>query len=189
MALALRVFIRTCVLLLYFMVFVGVYVGLHVYMAGPASVQDSKEYGAGNGPDYFPVLVVDRQEEGNETLVLRSLAKADYAGLTGAKERSWYLYRVQGEGLLTHADRVTFKVETLSEKLQQVVITIGEANGQRTSIYTYQIEGKKVSPRSHQLLASFGNNFSPMPFTMVITAIIVLLMEKFVVRRLLKPAA
>ncbi len=188
MALALRVFIRTCVVLLYFMVFFGVYVGLHVYMASPPSLQDSREYAEGEGPDYFPVLVVDREADGNETLVLRSLAKADYSGFQEDKDRSWYLYRIPGEGLLTHVQGVSFKIENLPQRRQQVEISIGEKNRQRTSIYLYQIDGKKISPLSHQILASFGNNFSPMPFTLVITAIIIFLMEKFVIRRLLQPS-
>jgi hypothetical protein len=69
-----------------------------------------------------------------------------------------------------------------------VEVSIGEANGQRTSTYAYEVKDNKVSPRSYLLLASFGNNFSPMPFTMVISAIIIFLSEKFLVRRLLKPS-
>ncbi len=186
MASSWKVFVRMNFVLFYFLVFVGIYVGLHVFMASPASIQDSREYGAGDGPDYFPVLVVDRAEEGNETLVLRSLAREDYAGQADAEERGWYLYRVPGEGRLIHADRVNFKVVALSERRQQIEVSIGEASGQRTSIYTYEVEGHQVSPRSYLLLASFGNNFSPMLFTLIFTAIIILLAERFLVRRLLK---
>ncbi|MBU1639717.1 MAG: hypothetical protein KKG53_04460 [Proteobacteria bacterium] len=173
----------------YFLFFVGTYAGLHVYLASPSSIQDSREYAVGEGPDYFPVLVVDHQEDGTETLVLRSLAKADYSKQADAEERSWYLYRVPGEGRLIHADRVFFKVENLPGRRQLVEVSIGETNGQRTSTYAYEIKDNQVSPRSYLLLASFGNNFSPIPFTLIITAILIFLSEKFLVRRLLKPSA
>ena len=188
MSLGWKVFVRAIVVFLYFMAFVGIYVGLHVYFVGPPSVQDSREYAVGEGPDYFPVLVVNREDDGNETLVLRSLAKADYSSSEGDKERRWYVYRMPGEGRLTHVQGVNFKVENLPQRRQQVEISIGEKNGQRTSIYIYQIEGQKVSPRSHQILAAFGDNFSPMPFTMVMMGIIIFLLEKFLVQRLLHPS-
>ena len=190
MALGWKVFIRTCVVFLYFVVFAGVYVGLHVYLAGAPSLEDSREYGATDGPDFFPVLVVDRQEGGHETLVLRSLARPEYSGAVGAEERSWYFYRLPGEGRLAHhSDRLSYRVETLPARRQLVEVSIGEANGQRTSIYAYEVEGDTISPRSYKLLASFGNNFSPMPFTLIITGIIIFLTEKFLVRRLLKPSS
>lgn len=191
MALGLKVLIRICVVLFYCIVFVGLYGALQVYLASPPSIQDSREYGPGEGPDYFPVLVVDRALEGQENLVLRSLAKADYAGMADTGQQDWSLYRIPGAGRLDHADhadRVDFRVETLSESRQQVEISIAEANGQRTSVYTYEIKEEKVSPRSYLLLASFGDNFSPLPFTVLFTVIIILLVEKFLVRRLFRPS-
>ncbi len=185
MALGLKVLIRICFVLFYCTVFVGLYGGLQLYLASPPSIQDSREYGPGEGPDYFPVLVVDRHLEGQENLVLRSLAKADYACMADTGQQPWSLYRIAGEGRLDHADRVDFRVDSLSESRQQVEISIAEANGQRTSVYTYEIKDEKVSPRSYLLLAAFGDNFSPLPFTVLFTAIIIFLAEKFLVRRLL----
>ncbi|MDR9501240.1 MAG: hypothetical protein RI601_05540 [Desulfurivibrionaceae bacterium] len=182
MALGLRLVVRTVTLLFYGALLVGIYGGLHFFMATPVSIQESREYGNGQRPDYFPVLVVDGEGD-SETLVLRSLARQEYAGQTEAAERPWSLYRLPGEGSLLHGDRVRFKVESLSEKRQQIEIAIEEANGQRTSLYTYLVEGQKVSPRSYRLLASFGDNFSPLPFTLLLTVLLIFLTEKFLVRR------
>ncbi len=182
MALGGKLMVRITILLFYGALLVGIYGGLHFFMATPVSIQDSREYGDGEGPDYFPVLVVDGEGD-SVTLVLRSLARREYAGETEAEERSWSLYRLPGEGSLHHVDRVRFKVESLSGKRQQIEIAIEEANGQRTSLYTYQVEGQKVSPRSYRLLASFGDNFSPLPFTLLITVLLIFLTEKFLVRR------
>lgn len=189
MALGVKVMVRTTALLFYCVLLVGIYGGLHFYLATPVSIQDSREYGDGEGPDYFPVLVVDQGEGDSETLVLRSLARQQYAGRAEAEERPWSLYRLPGEGSLPHDDRVRFRVESLSEKRQQIEISIAEANGQRTSLYTYQAEGEKVSPRSYRLFASFGDNFSPLPVTLLITVFLIFLTEKFLVRRRLRSSS
>lgn len=182
-----RLFVRTVLVLLYGAFLVGIYGGLHFYLAAPASLQENRVYGDGEGPEYFPVLVVEGRGTGTETLVLRSLAKEQYSVLPAG--RSWYLYRVPGEGRLDVADRVHFRVESLDQERQRVEVSVQDANGQRTSIYTYELAGNQVAPRSHQLLAAFGNNFSPLPFSLLLTGLIIFLSEKFLVRRLLRPPA
>lgn len=184
-----KLVVRTVLVLLYGVFLVGIYGGLHAYLAAPSSLQEHRQYGDGDGPDYFPVLVVEGRGTGNETLVLRSLAKEQYSALPAAAERSWYLYRVPGEGRLAVADRVHFRVESPGQERQQVEVSVQDANGQRTSIYTYQLDGQHVSPRSHQLLAAFGDNFSPLPFALLLTGLLIFLCEKFLVRRLRRSPA
>ncbi|PLX51275.1 MAG: hypothetical protein C0613_01385 [Desulfobulbaceae bacterium] len=185
MGLGWRVLVRTIAVIVYLAIFGGIFSVLHVYLAAPPALHDSREYEAGEGPDYFPVLLVVGTEEEKERLVLRSLGRAEYSGRQKAAERSWHLYRLPGQGRLDVADPVNFRVESGAGGRQQVEVSIGEANGQRTSIYTYGIEGNKVIPRSYRLLASFGKNFSPLPFTLALSFLIIVLAEKFLVRRLL----
>lgn len=185
MGLGWRMLVRTIAVLLYLAIFGGIFSILHFYLAAPPALHDSREYEEGDGPDYFPVLLVVGKEEDKKRVVLRSLARAVYSGRQEAAERSWHLYRLPGQGRLHVADPVNFRVESLAGGRQQVEVSIGETNGQRTSIYTYRIEGQKVIPRSYRLLASFGKNFSPLPFTLMFTVLIIFLAEKFLVRRLL----
>jgi hypothetical protein len=184
-----KMLIRASTILIYLIFFFGTYLVLHVYLASPATIQDQRVYSEENAPEYFPILVVHSKPDGSEPLALLSLEQAEYAGQTTTTEQSWRLYQQEGEGQLLQTSGVSYNVTPLAPKRLQVEISISEANAQRTSAYTYEIEAGRAYPRSYRLLSSFGHNFSPIPFMMIITGILIYLSEKFLLPRILKSSS
>ena len=182
-----KILIRTSATLLYSVFFIGTYLGLQIFFANPSTIQDSHEYNTENKPEYFPVLVIDKDANGTETIVLRSLARQAYSESPANKESSWRLFNTTGAASLAHSHGVSYIVTPHSQHRLQVEVNVSEANGQHLSRYTYEIAEDRVFPRSHLILSSFGENFSPIPFLMIFTGLIIFLSEKFLVKRMLSP--
>ncbi len=184
-----KAFIRVSIIFAYVTVFLGVYLGLYVYLGNTVTVQDSRAYNEENKPEYFPILIAEQGDDGLETLSLRSLSLAEYSSVS--IDQSWHLYQlVKGEAGATHrlanVDGVAYKIQHYNEEQVLVEVSVNEANQQRVSTYTYKIEDDRVYPSSYLLSSSFGHNFSPLPFLFMLTGILIYLSEKFLVKRLLR---
>lgn len=189
MKLGWKMLIRACTIFLYVAFFCGTYLGLHVYLASTPSIQDQRTYNEENMPEYFPVLVLNPAQDGSRTLALRSLTRGEYSGRPAATEQSWHFYQPHEEEQQLQTEGVRYTTRVLSPERLEVEISISEANDQRTSIYTYEIEEHRAYPISYMLLSSFGQNFSPIPFMIILTGIFIYLSEKFYIRRLLAPSS
>lgn len=181
-----KFFIRICAVLFYLAAFIGIQVGLHHYFATPSSPQNHIFYNDEISPVYFPVLLKTNDNSGsNDGLLVRSLSMTDY-GASGSNklQEEWNIYQDNGEGRLANSSLVTFAVESLSSARRKITLSLGEENKRRFSIYIYEVENNRIYPREYILQSYMGDNFSPIPFTMGLTFLIVLLGEKFVVKRL-----
>jgi hypothetical protein len=181
-----KVFIRVCAVLFYLAAFIAIQVGLHQYFSAPSSPQNHIIYNEEITPVYFPVLLkTDDNSGGNDGLLVRSLSMADYgaSGLNNFKEE-WNIYQDSGEGRLANSSLVTYAVESLSSARREITLSLGEENKRRFSIYIYEVEDNRIYPREYILQSYMGDNFSPIPFAVGLTFLIVLLGEKFVVKRL-----
>lgn len=182
-----KIFIRICAVLFYFAAFIGIQIGLHLYMSTPAPPISHIFYNDEITPDYFPVLLKSEDNSGKEELLVRSLSMVDY-GAQGSQtlQEDWTIYQNRGEGRLANSNLCTYAVESLSSTRSKITLSLGEENKRRFSIYTYEVEDNRIYPREHLLQTYIGDNFSPMPFTLALTLLIVLLGEIFVVKRLRK---
>jgi len=180
-----KVFIRICAVLFYLATFFGIQFGLHQYMSTTSPPLSHIFYNEEIIPDYFPVLLKTDDNSGNDGLLVRSLYMADY-GASGSKklQDGWSIYQDSGEGRLANSSLVAYNVESLSSARRKITLSLGEENKRRLSIYTYEVEDNRIYPREYLLQTYVGDNFSPMPFTVGLTLLIVLLGEKFVVKRL-----
>lgn len=181
-----KVFIRICAVLFYLAAFIGIQVGLHQYFSRPSPPQNHIFYNEEITPNYFPVLLkTDDNSGGNDGLLVRSLSMADY-GASGSNKlhEEWNIYQDSGEGRLANSSLVTYTVESLSTARRKITLSLGEENERRFSIYIYEVEDNRIYPREYILQSYMGDNLSPMPFTIGLTFLIVLLGEKFVVKRL-----
>lgn len=180
-----NVFIRICAVLFYLATFIGIQVGLYHYISTPSPPQSHIFYNEEITPDYFPVLLKTDDISGNDGLLVRSLSMADYGALGSNKlQDEWNIYQDSGEGRLANSSLVAYSVESLSPARRKITLSLTEENKRRFSIYTYEVEDNRIYPREYLLQSNVGDNFSPMPFTMGLTLLIVLLCEKFVVKRL-----
>ncbi len=179
-----KVFIRICVVFFYLAVFGGIQIGLHQYMSTNSPLNHIF-YNEKITPDYFPVLLKTDGNSGNDELLVRSLSMDDY-GASGSKklQEEWNIYQDPGAGRLADSDLVAFVVESMSLTRRKITLSLEEENKRRLSIYTYEVEDNRIYPREYLLQTSVGDNFNPMPFTVGLTLFIMLLVEKFVVKRL-----
>lgn len=180
-----KVFIRICAVLFYLATFVGIQVGLHHYMSTTSPPLSHIFYNEEITPDYFPVLLETDDNSGSDGLLVRSLSMADY-GASGSNkfQEGWNIYQDSGEGRLANSSLVRYTVESLTSTRRKITLSLGEENKRRFSIYTYEVEDNRIYPREYLLQTYVGDNFNPMPFTVGLTLLIVLLGEKLVVKRL-----
>ncbi len=180
-------FIRIGAVLFYLATFIGIQAGLHYFVSMPSDPQSHIVYSDDKIPEYFPVLLKISSGENINELMVRSLSMSDH-GPFGSRQDSdqWSIYNERGEGHLVDSSLVAYTVESLSPVRSKITLSLGEENRRRCSTYTYEVEGNHIYPRQYLLQTAVGDDFSPMPFTVGLTLLIVLLGEKFVVRRLRK---
>ena len=180
-----KFFVRICAVLFYLVTFIGIQMGLHQYMSTPSPPLNHILYNEERSPDYFPVLLKTDDNSGKDRLFVRSLSMADF-GAAGSTEfhEEWIIYQNNGEGVLPDSSLVEYAVKPLSPTRREITLSVGEENKRRFSIYIYEVEDNHIYPREYLLQSYVGDNFNPMPFTVGLTLLIVMLGEKFVVKRL-----
>jgi hypothetical protein len=179
-----KVFIRICAVLFYIVAFIAIQVILHQHMSTPYLLNHIS-YNEEIIPDYFPILLKTDAKDDNEWLLVRSLSMDDYGNSELHKlQEEWSIYQDSGEGRLANTSHVAYVIKSLSPSRREITLSLGEKNKRRLSIYIYEVEDNHIYPREYLLQSYVGDNFSPMPFTVGLTLLIVLLCEKFVVNRL-----
>ncbi len=180
--------LRLSALFVYLAAFITIQIGLGQYMSTPSPPINHIFYSEENTPDYFPVLLQQNGKSSSDGLLVHSLPIADH-GTVGSKQlrEEWHIYQANGEGRLANSSLVTYTVEPLSTVRHKITLSLNEENQRRASIYTYEVEADRIYPREHLLQSYVGDNFSPMPFTVGLTLLIILLGEKIVLKRLKTP--
>ncbi len=186
-----KFFIRLSTIFIYITFFLGSYLALYVYLGNTITVQDSRDYNTENNPEYFPMIIGNKTSDAVEDIEFKSLSLSDYTGENESSEQTWYIYQTfDGQPEIRHqlpqAKGVFYQMERLSDKRVQVTISVEDGNTQRISTYIYEVEDNKAYPRSYVLSSTFGENFSPLPFLVMIWGLLIYISEKFLVKRLLK---